>query len=58
MLGWCRRPFIWFSLAGLVAAPAARAQQTLDLALVIAVDVSSSMTAAEQELQQAGFVEA
>jgi hypothetical protein len=58
MLAWCKGPFIWFSLVGLVAAPAAQAQQTLDLALVIAVDVSWSMTAAEQELQQAGFVEA
>ena len=32
------------------------AQQTLDLALVIAVDVSSSMTHEEQEFQRDGFV--
>jgi hypothetical protein len=43
---------------GVLSSPAARAQQTIDLALVIAVDVSSSMTDAEQEFQRAGFVEA
>lgn len=58
MLGWCSSLFIGFSLVGLVTAPVAWSRETLDLALVIAVDVSSSMTAPEQELQQAGFVEA
>ncbi len=45
------------SLACLAAAPA-KAEPTLDLALVLAVDASSSMTMAEQELQRSGFVEA
>jgi hypothetical protein len=57
MLDWCRSPSVWFWLIGLVAAPAAMAQQTLDLALVIAVDVSSSMTHEEQEFQRDSFVE-
>ena len=37
---------------------AASGEPALDLALVLAVDVSSSMTADEQELQRLGFVEA
>ncbi len=37
---------------------AAGAEPTLDLALVLAVDASSSMTESEQELQRLGFVEA
>jgi hypothetical protein len=39
-----------------VAAPAAA--QTVDLALVLAVDVSNSMSAVEQELQRQGYVAA
>jgi hypothetical protein len=35
-----------------------RAQSQVDLALVLAVDVSSSMTAAEQDVQRQGFVAA
>jgi hypothetical protein len=58
MLGRFSFALVYCILIGLVEAPAARSQQTLDLALVIAVDVSSSMTAAEQEFQRAGFVEA
>ena len=37
---------------------AASGEPALDLALVLAVDVSSSMTADEQELQRSGFIEA
>lgn len=58
MLGGCRSPFVWFWLIGLVAASAARAQQKLDLALVIAVDVSSSISYEERQFQRGGFVEA
>jgi len=42
----------------LLVGGAASADPQLDLALVIAVDVSSSMEAEEQGLQRAGFVEA
>ncbi|KAA2237948.1 DUF1194 domain-containing protein [Salinarimonas soli] len=45
------------SLALLAAAPV-RAAEEVDLALVIAVDVSNSMDPEEQELQRDGFVEA
>jgi hypothetical protein len=37
---------------------AAGTEPSLDLALVLAVDVSSSMTETEQELQRSGFIEA
>ena len=37
---------------------AAGAEPALDLALVLAVDASTSMTETEQELQRSGFVEA
>ncbi len=46
------------SLACLWGSTAAQAEQKLDLALVLAVDVSSSMTKEEQELQRLGFIEA
>jgi hypothetical protein len=46
------------SLACLWSSTATQAGQELDLALVLAVDVSSSMTSVEQELQRLGFVEA
>jgi hypothetical protein len=39
-------------------APSARAADEVDLALVLAVDVSRSMDPEEQELQRQGFVEA
>ena len=42
----------------LAASQAARAQTPVDLALVIAVDVSRSMDPDEQELQRKGFVQA
>jgi hypothetical protein len=47
-------------VAGMFAVPClhAQAETTVDLSLVLAVDVSASMEPAEQELQRAGFVEA
>jgi hypothetical protein len=49
-----------FALLGLWLASPARAQESreVDLALVLAVDVSRSMDPDEQELQRQGFVEA
>src|SRR5215203_4812412 len=41
-----------------LCAPGARAENEVDLALVLAVDVSRSMDPDEQELQRQGFVEA
>jgi hypothetical protein len=49
--------WIAFGLVLTLAAPA-RAQTEVDLALVLAVDVSRSMDPDEQELQREGFVEA
>ena len=46
------------SLACLWGAAVAASETTLDLALVLAVDVSSSMAPAEQALQRSGFIEA
>jgi hypothetical protein len=46
------------SLACIWSGAAAGAEPTLDLALVLAVDVSSSMAPAEQSLQRSGFIEA
>jgi Protein of unknown function (DUF1194) len=47
-------------VAGMFAVPClhAQAETTVDLSLVLAVDVSASMEPVEQELQRAGFVEA
>jgi hypothetical protein len=47
-------------VAGMLAASGlgARAGTTVDLSLVLAVDVSASMEPVEQELQRAGFIEA
>jgi Protein of unknown function (DUF1194) len=45
-------------LIGLVLLPARGATAEVDLALVLAVDVSNSMDPDEQELQRQGFVEA
>jgi hypothetical protein len=45
-------------LTGLVLLPARGATAEVDLALVLAVDVSNSMDPDEQELQRQGFVEA
>ncbi len=47
-----------FALAFLLHAPTARADTEVDVALVLAVDVSRSMDLEEQELQREGFVEA
>ena len=47
-----------FGLFAALAAPAARAGTEVDLALVLAVDVSRSMDPEEQELQRQGFVDA
>ena len=41
-----------------LSAPGARAETEVDLALVLAVDVSRSMDPEEQELQRQGFIEA
>jgi hypothetical protein len=46
------------SLACLWGGAVAASETTLDLALVLAVDVSSSMAPAEQALQRSGFIEA
>jgi len=54
---WCCLAYLVL-LGGLLARGPALADPQLDLALVIAVDVSSSMEAEEQGLQRAGFVEA
>jgi hypothetical protein len=54
----------WFATIALVALNllihpgSARAQTEVDLALVLAVDISNSMDPDEQELQRQGFVEA
>jgi len=42
----------------LTGSPSAKAEEEVDLALVLAVDVSRSMDPDEQELQRQGFVEA
>jgi hypothetical protein len=48
--------FVW--AAALIPSMSARAQTEVDLALVIAVDISYSMDIDEQELQREGFAEA
>ncbi|MGO4571210.1 DUF1194 domain-containing protein [Microvirga sp. 2TAF3] len=58
MLSLRRSVFLWLFLPVLCLSSAAEAEPKLDLALVIAVDVSSSMDPAEQKLQREGFVEA
>ncbi|MGO4572500.1 DUF1194 domain-containing protein [Microvirga sp. 2TAF3] len=45
-------------LASLIAMPEARAQAEVDLALVVAVDISFSMDTEEQALQREGFAQA
>lgn len=52
-----RGAFVLLSLAVLSVLPA-RAELEVDLALVLAVDVSRSMDVDEQRLQRDGFVEA
>jgi hypothetical protein len=55
------RAYLRFLVAGyllLFGAIAARAETEVDLALVLAVDVSRSMDPDEQELQRQGFIEA
>jgi hypothetical protein len=44
--------------AGLLRPPPARGSTEVDLALVLAVDISNSMDREEQELQRTGFIEA
>jgi len=59
MSHWFRNSLPWMLLVGgLVAATSAGAEPQVDLALVIAVDVSSSMEPEEQGLQRQGFIEA
>jgi len=58
VLGRHRTACLGMSLACIWSGAAARAEPTLDLALVLAVDVSSSMAPAEQSLQRSGFIEA
>jgi hypothetical protein len=45
-------------VAALLAAPAARAEEAVDLALVLAIDVSRSIDDEEFELQRAGYAAA
>ncbi len=54
---WCSLAYIALAF-GFLAGGRASAEPQLDLALVLAVDVSSSMEAEEQGLQRAGFVAA
>lgn len=54
-----RNAVAWLLLTGgILAASPAGAEAQIDLALVIAVDVSSSMESEEQEIQRDGFVQA
>lgn len=53
-----RRSALVGSLATLAAATHARAQQPVDLQLVLAVDVSRSIDEVEAELQRRGYIEA
>jgi hypothetical protein len=53
-----RRTAIVGPLATLLAAPRARAEMSVDLALVLAVDVSRSIDEVEAELQRRGYIEA
>jgi hypothetical protein len=57
--GWARSPLTALA-AGLMLPLSATAQQvfTVDLRLVLCVDVSSSMSESEQRLQRAGYVSA
>ncbi|WP_414476141.1 DUF1194 domain-containing protein [Microvirga sp. M2] len=58
-MGWFRSVLVSLALFGVsVGSMPARAQTEVDLALVIAVDVSASMDADEQELQREGYAEA
>jgi hypothetical protein len=50
--------FLSISVWGLLSASPARAETEVDLALVLAVDISFSMDPDEQTLQREGFVEA
>jgi hypothetical protein len=58
MLGQYHGTCLSLFLACLFSGADAQAEETLDLALVLAVDVSSSMTVNEQDLQRSGFIEA
>ena len=52
------RSALWATLIGVALAGGARAETEVDLALVVAVDVSFSMDPDEQNLQREGFIEA
>jgi hypothetical protein len=56
--GMRRRSALVGSLATLAASSRARAQQPVDLQLVLAVDVSRSIDEVEAELQRRGYIEA
>ena len=57
MLRCARRALLVMAAAALLAAPLPAAAETeVDLALVIAVDISYSMDPEEQALQRQGFV--
>ena len=56
MRGLLRFTFLLFAL--LVAAPAARAAEPVDLLLVLAADVSRSVSHEKFELQRAGYAAA
>lgn len=58
MLESSPRALVSLILAGMFATQRAEAGPKLDLALVIAVDVSSSIAPAEQQLQRNGFMQA
>lgn len=54
---WCSVACLALAIASLDGTPAS-AEPQLDVALVLAVDISSSMEAEEQSLQRVGFAEA
>lgn len=54
---WCALAYVVVT-GGFLTVSLARAEPQIDLALVLAVDVSSSMESEEQNLQRSGFVEA
>ncbi|MBL0405492.1 DUF1194 domain-containing protein [Microvirga aerilata] len=58
MLGRHRTSCLGMSFVCICSGAVAASETTLDLALILAVDVSSSMAQAEQSLQRSGFIEA
>jgi len=57
-VGMRRRSALVGSMAALATVTSARAQTTVDLQLVLAVDVSRSIDEVEAELQRRGYIEA